>query len=155
MNSLIIKTISAYIFSSLGIYRCHRYVVVIRVVRPSLSIVVIFNPSSSLTIFQNSSPQTLLDQLKPNFCIWATVISYSVFLWSYWCLLWIFSHGEALPDIYSLSILQHRYSEGIPIHWAVVDHGDIAFYSFTNFDIPVLLWYTCIQFVKPSYRLKY
>ena len=53
--------------------------------------------------------------------------------------MFIYRHSEPLPDVQTLTYLLNYYTDGIPLHWAVVDNGDIAFYDFTHIDIPVIL----------------
>ena len=54
-------------------------------------------------------------------------------------IVFIYRHSEPLPDVQTLTYLLNYYTDGIPLHWAVVDNGDIAFYDFTHIDIPVIL----------------
>ncbi|CAC5379024.1 TSEN54 [Mytilus coruscus] len=51
----------------------------------------------------------------------------------------VLRHSEPLPDLQTLTSLHHYYTDGIPIQWAVVDNGDIAFYGFTDIEIPDML----------------
>ncbi|XP_071132011.1 tRNA-splicing endonuclease subunit Sen54-like [Mytilus edulis] len=51
----------------------------------------------------------------------------------------VLRHCEPLPDLQTITNLHHYYTDGIPLQWAVVDHGDIAFYGFTDIQIPDML----------------
>ncbi|XP_063445841.1 tRNA-splicing endonuclease subunit Sen54-like [Mytilus trossulus] len=51
----------------------------------------------------------------------------------------VLRHCEPLPDLQTITNLHHYYTDGLPIQWAVVDHGDIAFYGFTDVQIPDML----------------
>lgn len=42
-----------------------------------------------------------------------------------------------VPDLTQILQVSHQYKDGMPLQWAVVDNGDVAFYSFNDVDLPV------------------
>ncbi|XP_013381139.1 tRNA-splicing endonuclease subunit Sen54 [Lingula anatina] len=49
----------------------------------------------------------------------------------------VISSSEKPPDLGQLIGLQKQCSDGVPLHWSVVDHGDIAFYKYCYTSLPV------------------
>lgn len=64
---------------------------------------------------------------------------------SVWCLIYgiLFFFGrskEDPPSLSNITSLYGYYDDAVPLHWAVVDDGEIAFYSFENISFPTQIF---------------
>ncbi|ELT91160.1 hypothetical protein CAPTEDRAFT_229033 [Capitella teleta] len=49
----------------------------------------------------------------------------------------VYRQSEMVPDLSQIVKLSELYEDNVLLQWAVVDNGDVAFYSFNQIDLPV------------------
>lgn len=50
---------------------------------------------------------------------------------------YIFRRIDRPPNLGQITQLQNQYKDDVPLTWAVVESGDVAFYTFSNITLPV------------------
>lgn len=61
-------------------------------------------------------------------------------MFNLWNTLFIGRSEEDPPSLSSITSLYGYYDDEVPLHWAVVDDGEIAFYSFDNISFPTQIF---------------
>lgn len=67
---------------------------------------------------------------------WSVQLSLS-WVWQHWLIssVWSLSFDGPVPDLRAIKLLTYQ-SGDVPVVLAVVDHGDISFYTFKDFHLP-------------------
>lgn len=61
-------------------------------------------------------------------------------MFNLWNTFFIGRSEEEPPSLSSITSLYNYYDDEVPLHWAVVDDGEIAFYSFDNVSFPTQIF---------------
>lgn len=69
------------------------------------------------------------------------VISYVQFMYHY-VYFYIVSHlfvyrGEPPPDLFGVHAATGHFDDNVPLHWAVINCGEVSFFVFEDVDLPM------------------